>query len=185
MTVQTEIKLVIGAGPYNNNPGWIHTQEDELSLLNPSQWEKSFQPESVSAILAEHVWEHLTFEEGVEGAKLCRRFLKKSGCIRCAVPDGFFPDKDYQKLVQIGGPGPADHVCATHQIVYTYQTLTSMFEEAGFKVLLLEYCDEKGTPHFTDWDGERGVIFRSKKYDPRNQGEHLQFASLIVDAVKV
>ena len=24
---QKEIKLVIGAGEYNNNPGWLHTQE--------------------------------------------------------------------------------------------------------------------------------------------------------------
>lgn len=51
-------------------------------------------------------------------------------------------------------------------------------------VKLLEYFDETGTPHVTDWDGEKGIIFRSKKYDPRNQGEQLQFASLIVDAVK-
>ncbi|SPU10804.1 Uncharacterised protein [Niallia circulans] len=27
------IKIGIGAGEYRNNPGWIHTQEDELNLL--------------------------------------------------------------------------------------------------------------------------------------------------------
>ncbi|MGD7009626.1 class I SAM-dependent methyltransferase [Metabacillus sp. 84] len=184
MLVPTEIRVVIGAGPYNNNPGWLHTQEEELSLLNPHQWEKWFEPDSVTAILTEHVWEHLTFEEGVEAAKLCRRFLKKNGYIRCAVPDGLFPDESYQRLVQIGGPGPADHICASHQIVYNYNTLAKMFEKAGFMVKLLEYFDETGTPQVPDWDGEKGVIFRSKKYDPRNQGEQLQFASLIVDAVK-
>lgn len=33
-----EIKLVIGAGEYNNNPGWIHTQEEELDVLDEFEW---------------------------------------------------------------------------------------------------------------------------------------------------
>ena len=69
MDKQEEVKLVIGAGIYNNNPGWIHTQEEELSLLKKKQWKDKFN--SVTAILAEHVWEHLTFEEGIEAAKNC------------------------------------------------------------------------------------------------------------------
>jgi len=60
-----------------------------------------------------------------------------------------------------------------------------MFKAAGFEVKLLEYCDEQGNFHFHDWDGNDGVIFRSKKYDPRNQGESLVFPSLIVDAIKL
>ncbi|SDZ22625.1 hypothetical protein SAMN05421736_10814 [Evansella caseinilytica] len=36
------LKVVIGAGEYNNNPGWIHTQEQELDLLDRSSWEKMF-----------------------------------------------------------------------------------------------------------------------------------------------
>lgn len=31
---QDEIKVVVGAGEFNNNPGWIQTQEDELNLLD-------------------------------------------------------------------------------------------------------------------------------------------------------
>lgn len=38
--LQDEIKVVIGAGEYVNNPGWIHTQEEELNLLNEKMWEK-------------------------------------------------------------------------------------------------------------------------------------------------
>ena len=30
---QKEIKLVIGAGEYNNNLGWLHTNEEDLNLL--------------------------------------------------------------------------------------------------------------------------------------------------------
>jgi len=48
-------KIVLGADEYNNNPGWIHTQEDQLNLLDHSTWEESFNENSLSAILVEHV----------------------------------------------------------------------------------------------------------------------------------
>ncbi|MBY6036952.1 SAM-dependent methyltransferase [Fictibacillus nanhaiensis] len=181
---QKETKLVIGAGEYNNNPGWIHTQEHEINLLKLDTWIDRFEFNSISAILAEHIWEHLTYEEGLEAAKICRKFLKPSGYVRCAVPDAFFQDETYQNVVKIGGPGPKDHPAASHKIVHNYKTITSMFESAGFEVNLLEYCDEEGNFHSNEWDGADGVIFRSKKYDPRNQGDKLCFPSLIIDAIK-
>ena len=83
-----EIKVVIGAGEYVNNPGWIHTQEEELNLLDENMWQNRFNESSIRAILAEHVWEHLTYEEGIDAAKMCFKYLKPGGYIRCAVPDG-------------------------------------------------------------------------------------------------
>jgi len=177
------IKVVIGAGEFRNNPGWIHTQEEELNLLDESTWQR-FEHSSITAILAEHVWEHLTFEQGDQAASICYHYLKHSGYVRCAVPDGFFPDESYQQIVQIGGPGPKEHPAASHQFVHTYHTLRKMFELADFKVHLLEYCDEDGIFHKNEWYGEDGVIFRSKQFDPRNQGDKLVFPSLIIDAVK-
>jgi predicted SAM-dependent methyltransferase len=179
-----DMKIVIGAGEYYNNPGWIHTQEEELNLLDVNTWTNKFAANSLTAILAEHVWEHLTYEEGIIAAKLCSHFLKPFGYIRCAVPDGFFPDETYQNIVKVGGPGPKDHPAASHKIVHTYKTLTRMFEEAGFEVKLLEYCDETGKFYSNEWDEKDGIIFRSKKYDPRNQGDKILFPSLIVDAIK-
>jgi predicted SAM-dependent methyltransferase len=85
--------------------------------------------------------------------------------------------------VKIGGPGPEDHPAASHKIVYNYRTLSKLFETAGFEVELLEYFNEDGQFHYKDWDLEDGVIFRSKKYDPRNKDE-LKFPSLIIDAKK-
>ncbi|WP_407272835.1 class I SAM-dependent methyltransferase [Radiobacillus sp. PE A8.2] len=178
------IKLVIGAGHYNNNPGWTHTQENEIDLVNRRTWERTYKKNTIAAILAEHVWEHLSWEEGIQAAKICYDFLRPGGHFRCAVPDGFFKDTDYQHMVQVGGPGPKDHPCASHKMVYNYKTLTACLQTAGFEIMLLEYCDEKGDFYFTEWKKEDGVIFRSKKIDPRNQGDTLQFASLIVDAVK-
>jgi predicted SAM-dependent methyltransferase len=178
------MKVVVGAGEYHNNPGWIHSQEQELNLLDESTWRNKFAENSLSAILAEHIWEHLTYEEGVEAAKVCYQFLAPNGYIRCAVPDGFFQNEEYQNIVKIGGPGPEDHPAASHKIVHNYKSLSDMFKAAGFDVKLLEHCDEHGKFHYHDWDGKDGVIFRSKKYDPRNQGESLVFPSLIVDAIK-
>lgn len=184
MGSEDSIKVVIGAGNYNNNPGWIHTQETELNLLKRKDWENKFQKNSVSAILAEHVWEHLTYEKGRMAAGICFEFLKPGGYIRCAVPDGFFPDEEYQQQIQVGGPGPKDHPAASHKIVHNYQTLTSMFESAGFHVDFLEYCDGNGKFHYREWDETEGFIYRSKRFDHRNHGEKLGFVSLIVDAVK-
>lgn len=180
----TDLKVVVGSGGSKNNVGWLHTEESELNLLNRSDWAERFAPNSISAILAEHVWEHLTYEEGINAASICRDFLKTGGYVRCAVPDGFFRNEWYQNLVKIGGPGPAAHPGASHKIVHTYRTLQSMFEAAGFQVQLLEYCDENGDFHYDDWDENGGFIYRSKRFDHRNQDGELGFVSLIVDAIK-
>lgn len=183
VVIEKEIKVVIGAGEYNNNPGWVQTQEEELNLLDETTWDNRFAHNSIKAILAEHVWEHLTYEEGIAAAKLCFKYLKPSGYIRCAVPDGYFPDEEYQNIVKIGGPGPKDHPAASHKIVHNYHTLSKMFEDTGYRVHLLEYCDDEGNFHFNHWNPEDGVIFRSKKFDPRNN-DKLLFPSLIIDAIK-
>ncbi len=47
-----ETKVVVGAEEYNNNPGWLHTNEEELNLLRRETWLDKFQPNSLSAILA-------------------------------------------------------------------------------------------------------------------------------------
>lgn len=185
-TINTKeaIKVVVGAGEYSNNPDWIQTQESELNLLNEDHWKSRFKVNSIEAILAEHVWEHLTYEEGKAAALNCFNYLKPSGYIRCAVPDGYFPDKDYQKGVQVGGPGPSDHPAASHKIVHNYKTLKSMFEQAGYKVNLLEYCNENGEFIYNNWDEKEGFIYRSKRFDHRNAEGELGFVSVIVDAIK-
>ena len=158
---QKEIKIVVGAGEYNNNPGWLHTQEKEVDLLDETTWRNRFEINSITAILVENTM-HLTYEEGIKAAEICYVFLKPSGYIRCAVPDAFFPDEGYQNVVKIGGPGPKDHPAASHKIVHNYKTLAEMFETAGFQVELLEYFDEHGNFHCNDWDGKDGVILFQK-----------------------
>jgi predicted SAM-dependent methyltransferase len=180
----SELRIVIGAGHYNNNPKWFHTQKKELHLLKKNDWLRRFKKDSISAILAEHVWEHLSYEEGIQAARNCYEFLKPGGYIRCAVPDGNFPNQEYQNMIQVGGPIIENHPAHSHKIVYTYQTLTTMFQTAGFKTDLLEYCDDDGKFHYRPWDPKEGMIYRSYLFDRRNDHGRLGFVSLILDAKK-
>lgn len=177
------MKVIIGAGETKYD-GWLSTQVNELNLLSVESWYKLSEPESIDALLAEHVWEHLTYEEGVMAAKHCYQFLKPGGYIRCAVPDKYFRNDWYQQMVQVGGPGPEDHPAATHKIVYDAKTFVSVFEMAGFEVTLLEYCDENGDFHFTYWNEVDGRIGRSFRFDTRNSIKGLGMVSVIIDAKK-
>ncbi len=177
------MRVILGAGKTKYN-GWIATQESELNLLSYEDWKELFEIESVDAFLAEHVWEHLTCEEGIIAAKNCFNYLKFGGYIRCAVPDKNFRNQWYQNMVQVGGPGPIDHPAATHKIVYDYKTLIKVFESAGFEVSLLEYCDENGDFHYTYWNDADGKIGRSYRFDTRNSIKKLGMVSLIIDAKK-
>ncbi|SFK23914.1 Predicted SAM-depedendent methyltransferase [Marinilactibacillus piezotolerans] len=178
-----KLRVVIGAGEYNNNPGWIHTQEQDLNVLEEASWDENFKIETIDVLLAEHVWEHFTYDEGVTAAKLCWKYLKPGGYFRCAVPDGYFPNKEYRKVVQVGGPGPVNHPAASHKTVYNFETLGKLFSEAGFECELLEYHDKNGVFHQINWNKEDGNIFRSVKVDPRNSST-ITFPSLIIDAKK-
>ena len=178
------MKVIIGAGSQSWS-GWIATQGDDLNLLDEESWLSFFVNEKAEALLCEHVYEHLTLEEGKDAAQRIYRHLKRGGFVRVAVPDRHFPDEEYQRTVQVGGPGPTDHPAADHKIVYGYKELVKVFGEAGFAVRLLEYHDENGEFHVNDWDVDEAPIYRSSKLDHRNQNGKIGFPSLIIDAVKI
>lgn len=177
------LRVIIGAGDQRWD-GWVPTQREDLDLMIRRDWEVSFAERKADAFLCEHVWEHLTEAEGREAARLCYEYLVPGGFLRCAVPDGNFPDPDYQKVVQVGGPGPIDHPAADHKIVYNDRLFRDVFESAGFEVDLLEFCDENGRFHYNPWGVESGPIYRSLRLDHRNRGGKLGFVSLILDARK-
>ncbi|RXJ74197.1 hypothetical protein CS022_03740 [Veronia nyctiphanis] len=176
-------KIIIGAGNVQQD-GWISTQQNDFNVLHKEDWTNSHTPNSIDCLLAEHVWEHMTLEEGVEAAKHCFEFLKPGGYIRCAVPDRNFDNDWYQNMVQVGGPGPEDHPAADHKIVYDYKQFKEVFERAGFQVELLEYCDDQNLFHYTHWNEEDGKIGRSFRFDTRNSDESLGMVSIIIDAKK-
>ena len=177
------MRIIVGAGKTKYN-GWISTQEQELNLLSIDQWNNLIKSGEIEAILAEHVWEHLSYEDGEIAAKNCYRFLKPGGYIRCVVPDKNFKNEWYQNMVKIGGPGHEAHPAYEHKVVYDYKTLVKVFESAGFEVTLLEYCDEQGDFHYREWDESKGKIGRSYRFDSRNSNGNLGMVSIIIDAVK-
>lgn len=176
-------RVIIGASS-QTYPGWVQTQQDDLDITRWEDWTAMFMPGSLTHILAEQVWEHLTLDEARLAVEHCFAMLAPGGMVRCAVPDGNFPDEDYQRTVQVGGPGPADHPAASHKTLYTWDSLCDVYQHVGFVVNLIEWCDDSGDFHITDWDERDGFIYRSARFDHRNQDGQLGFVSLIIDAVK-
>lgn len=177
----SDIKIVIGAASVFEEE-WVPTDIDYLNILNINHWNNFFQKDSISAILSEHVWEHLTLKEGLTAAKNCYTYLKPGGYIRIAVPDGLHPDQDYIDEVKEGGSGSG---ADDHKMLYTYKTLSDLFEQAGFQVELLEYFDEEHNFQAKKWHVVDGMVHRSKQYDQRNIDGQLHYTSIILDAKKV
>jgi predicted SAM-dependent methyltransferase len=174
------LRLVIGAsGKYD--AGWLPSDIGFLNLLNDDHWRACFDTASIDAMLAEHVWEHLTIEQGLAAAQRCFHYLKPGGYLRVAVPDGFHPDAKYIDSVKPGGDGPG---ADDHKVLYNHGTFAKIFEKAGFQVSLLEYFNSKGEFNFADWDLEDGKINRSSRFDARNSNGALEYTSIILDARK-
>lgn len=174
-------KIVVGtAGVFE--AGWIPTDIEYLNLLQDEDWRRFFAEGSITAILAEHVWEHLTPEQGWQAAQVCHRYLRPGGRLRIAVPDGCHPDPAYIRQVMVKGTGAG---ADDHKVLYTHETLTRLLEQTGFSVTLLEYFDTAGTFHHQEWNRSDGMIHRSSRFDERNTGGRLAYTSLIVDAFKL
>lgn len=178
--LRDDLKIIIGAST-TKQEGWISTDYPLLDLTDGRTFAALFDPGSVSNFLSEHVWEHLSLEDGAKAVSNCFVYLKQGGLLRIAVPDGFHSDSDYIAQVKPGGYGPG---ADDHKVLYNYRTLTALLENAGYKVRLLEWFDEQGKFHHEDWNVEDGLIRRSTRFDPRNSATPTAYTSLIIDASK-
>ena len=174
------VRVVVGAGG-KGDPGWELTEQSQLNLLREGHWHRYTRTRRIEAVLAEHVWEHLTLDEGRAAARNLYRFLEPGGYVRVAVPDGLHPDPEYIAHVQppfngVGYP--------SHRVLYTAPLLREVFESAGFDVTLLEHWDEHGVFNQAPWSPEQGSIGRSRAGDARNEGGALVYTSIILDAHK-
>ncbi|HRN50983.1 MAG TPA: methyltransferase domain-containing protein [Anaerolineales bacterium] len=174
------LRLVVGAdGTYYR--GWLHTDINLLDITSEKDWAKFFRGSSLSAILAEHVWEHLSQEDSAKALRLCHRYLKPGGYLRIAVPDGFHPDPQYIAFVKPGGNGPG---ADDHKVLYTHSTLAEALANAGFIVNALEYYTDAGQFIYSDWQPEDGMVQRSSRFDGRNTDGVLRYTSLVIDGKK-
>jgi predicted SAM-dependent methyltransferase len=173
------LRIAVGAES-RADPGWITTEHSYHDIAAREDWERFFAKESLDAILAEHVFEHLTPAAALRAAHLCHEFLKPGGRLRVAVPDGLHPDPAYIEWVDVGGVGPG---AWDHKMLYRYDTFCELFADAGFAVRLLEYWDERRVLHQADWDPADGRIRRSIRFDTKDRGG-FRYSSIILDATK-
>ncbi|MCD4762208.1 hypothetical protein K8R32_04600 [bacterium] len=176
-----ELKIVIGASAITQE-GWISTEEDFLNIIKEKDWDFLFNKSSIAALLAEHVWEHLSKNGGEKALKNCFQYLKPGGYLRIAVPDGFNPDQGYIDSVKPGGHGAG---AESHKILFNYKSLSELLEFCGFTPELLEFFNEKREFVRRTWKENDGLIRRSRDYDKRNTSKKLNFSSLIIDAKKI
>ena len=177
---ENDLKIIIGSSSTKQD-GWISTNYPQLDLTNINTFTTIFAQESINNFLAEHVWEHLSIEDGAEACHNCFSFLKSGGTLRIAVPDGFHADADYIAQVKPGGYGTG---ADDHKVLFNYKTLSDLLEHAGYQVRLLEWFDEEGNFHHEGWNIADGMIRRSTRYDHRNKVNPITYTSLIIDAVK-
>lgn len=173
-------KIVIGSAA-KFQAGWIPTDISYLNILKESDWNKLFLKNSIDAIMAEHVWEHLSYEDGKKGLRFCFEHLKKDGHIRIAVPDALSTDINYINWVKPGGIGPG---ATDHKMFYDYKTMSNLLKECRFRPVLREYYNEEGSFIYNKWNKEDGFISRSLLHDKRNKSGIIGYSSLIVDGYK-
>lgn len=150
-------------------------------MLDNKTFSILFGKEKVKCFLAEHVWEHLTIEEGEIAANNCYNYLDKNGILRIAIPDSFHCNQEYIKYVKPNGHGAGSD---DHKVFYNYKILESLLLNSGFKVKKLEWFDEFGVFHFNDWDIVDGFVRRSVRFDHRNNKDNILYTSLIIDGIK-
>jgi len=171
------VKVIIGAGATRYS-GWIATDLPAFDILKGGHWARLFPRRSIDRMLAEHVFEHLTAEQFAAFLGRARAYLKPSGRIRIAVPDGNHPDADYIARVRPGGSGPG---AAEHKLLYTCAQMGALLRQSGYQYTLLEYFDAAGLFQRRPWEAQDGFIRRSAAHDRRNAAGELRYTSLIVD----
>jgi predicted SAM-dependent methyltransferase len=174
------LKIVLGSSGLHVHD-WLLTDMDQLNVVIESDWERYFQRDTVDAVLAEHVWEHLTSEQAMEAARNCYAFLRPGGRLRLAVPDGLHPDPEYIDAVKPMGSAKGSD---THKVLYTCNSLERLLESAGFTTNVLECFDDEGNFVSADWDPRDGMVRRSARFDSRNHDGQLRYTSVIIDAFK-
>lgn len=179
------MKIIIGAAE-TWQKGWYATNEQWLDVAKESDWDNIFRnKKNLTNIVAEHVFEHLTHEECQIALKQIFNHMDAGGQIRIAVPDGYHPDPEYLRHVQVSGAG-AD--AADHKQLLTVDMLFELLRNAGFTPRHIEGYTSNGDLIEKKYSIEDGYINRSranKRGIPEADGWSFvdSRTSLIVDGV--
>lgn len=153
-------------------PGWVGLTQAELDVIAEADWNRHFAPESIDNILAEHVWEHLTWTQARKAVSLAFHYLKPGGRIRLAVPDVLHASRFIVDSVSATGAFAYEH---GHIVDYNYQLMSRLLDEARFEVHLLDWWDEYGEFHnFYLGDDAHGYVMRSYANWPNHSNVYLE-----------
>ena len=172
-------KVILGAGT-TDYQGWIKTDYPFFDITSEKHWSFIFNGQKAANLLCEHVLEHFSEKDNRRILKLAYDNLKKGGIIRIAVPDKLHPSSEYIDYVRPGGTGAG---ADDHKSFWDYQSYSTLLEEIGYKVNLLEFCTDGGEITTSKFDLENGIIHRSKSYGFEMNID--SYSSLIIDAKKV
>lgn len=170
--------LKIIAGSANTKyQGWISTNVDEFNIMNEDDFKYYFETKLVDNILLEHVIEHLEYQDFIKFLNIAKRYLKKNGIVRIAVPDANHPSQYVKELTGINGtePGADDH-----KYFYSISNFEKIASQLGYKINKLEYFDENGQFKISNYDFQNGYISRcSKNYEGRFTNSKNEYIKMI------
>lgn len=160
-------KLQIGFG---NNPlnGWLNTGVSLSEIWHGAYLDAGKQfplpDSSLNYVYSEHVFEHLSYQQGINMLKESYRVLKPGGLIRIATPNLQFlldlyqePEnplhRDYiEYSSKHGGIPPKPvyvisrfHTDWGHKVIYDRETLANLLEEVGFTCICI--CEVGKSKH--------------------------------------
>ena len=181
------IRIILGAAE-TSQAGWYSTNEQWLDITRADHWKNIFGGKRIlTHMVAEHVFEHLTYEECQRTLKNIADHMEKGGRMRIAVPDGYNRNPEYLRHVGIGGIGDD---AADHKQLLTIDILTRLLSEAGFAVTHVEGYTSGGELIQNPYSKEDGFIWRSRvNHTLQDNQKPWSFpdaqTSLIVDGVKL
>ena len=184
--LKKDIKIIIGAA-LTSQEGWYSTNEGWFDVSNSKHWNRLFNKNTtLSNVMSEHVFEHLTEQEMETSISLIHKYLKKNGILRIAVPDGNNPDPEYRLNTGINGIGPD---AVDHKQFITYEFIKYHLEKIGFECEIKEGYLANGQLIINNIEDNLGYIMRSRSNSSNNITKRWLFndasTSLIVDAIKL
>lgn len=198
-------KLQIGCGD-NILEGWLNTDLNSLKKLNVAHLDAGktfpFADNTFDFIFSEHIFEHLTFEQGLIMLSESYRTLKTGGFFRIAVPDLDFLAKLYlyksfpihTEYIQWS----ANTFCANiskhiqdpnllsvyvinnffkdwgHQIIHNHETLSDLLLRSGFEEIRKERVGTSQIPELRNLE----------KHGTKIPAEFNELETLVLEAMK-
>lgn len=170
------IKIVVGASNTKFN-GWSSTDKDILDITKEDDWKKLFGKKEIDNILAEHVIEHIEYNDFIRFLKMAKIYLKKGGIIRIAVPDKNHPS---QYVKELTGKNGTESGADDHKYFYGVDDFEKISKLCDYSLDKIEYFDNNGIFHSNNLNFKNGYISRcSKNYNGRFKNNEEEYEKMI------